>query len=372
MPKIVPGVLWLVICGSMLTRTAAAECSLDPRTSQLPVGAKMTVQVTVTAYGTPSKGDTVTFEVTSGPNSGERATATTDNRGKASFTYTSNGKLGTDIIEASGEAYGYLPFQCTATVAWEGEGTTIALDVEFTGELVQETAIVTATITNGGKPVPGQRVQFTLAAGPHTGLTGASTTDNKGKASFTVPGDGQMGIDTVEAEVEVRAEGADLLTVRNEYDDVVWSSPLAYEAARAFVCVLSNFGRPAENAQSVAQLRALRDQVLANSDLGRRYTESYYKFSPEAFRIMTSHPELFETTGALLDRVGPLVAERLATGQVAVDELLLKDVDALLESVGDLASPEMRTAVELIRGHLADGEIMRSFGFTIPTKKRER
>jgi hypothetical protein len=75
---------------------------LSPATATNPVGTSHTVTATVVdATGAPIVGTTVTFTITSGPDSPRTATAVTDATGKASFTYTNNGTAGTDQIQAS-------------------------------------------------------------------------------------------------------------------------------------------------------------------------------------------------------------------------------------------------------------------------------
>ncbi len=75
---------------------------LGPATATNPVGTNHTVTATVVdATGAPIPGITVTFTITSGPNSPGGGTSVTDVNGHASFTYTSNGLTGTDLIQAS-------------------------------------------------------------------------------------------------------------------------------------------------------------------------------------------------------------------------------------------------------------------------------
>ena len=79
--------------------------NLTPATADNPVGTIHSVTATVTqntpAPGTPVVGTTVTFTVTSGPNAGATGNGVTDALGQATFSYTSNGIVGTDIIQAT-------------------------------------------------------------------------------------------------------------------------------------------------------------------------------------------------------------------------------------------------------------------------------
>ncbi|WP_270889597.1 post-COAP-1 domain-containing protein [Pedococcus sp. 5OH_020] len=64
---------------------------------------------------------------------------------------------------------------------------------------VGTTHTVTATTTDGGVPLAGQTVHFTISAGPNTGQTGSGTTDESGQSSFTYTGSGGAGTDTIGA-----------------------------------------------------------------------------------------------------------------------------------------------------------------------------
>lgn len=83
--------------------------TLDPPESTNEVLDDHVVTATVTQAGDPLAGVTVTFEVTSGPNAGEvsdpgecspNADCTTDAAGQVSWTYTGDGGLGIDAIQA--------------------------------------------------------------------------------------------------------------------------------------------------------------------------------------------------------------------------------------------------------------------------------
>ena len=75
---------------------------LSPTGVSNPVGTQHTVTAKVSNdNGDPVQGALVTFKVISGPNAGDNGTDTTDVNGEATFTYTGNGGVGTDQIQAS-------------------------------------------------------------------------------------------------------------------------------------------------------------------------------------------------------------------------------------------------------------------------------
>ncbi|MBI3950522.1 MAG: Ig-like domain-containing protein [Acidobacteria bacterium] len=83
------------------TPVQAFDCDLEPASATNAVGTSHTVTATITYQGLPLPNRPVFFRVASGPNAGITGSGVTDSNGMASFTYTSNGQLGTDTITVS-------------------------------------------------------------------------------------------------------------------------------------------------------------------------------------------------------------------------------------------------------------------------------
>jgi hypothetical protein len=100
----------------------ASGITLTPSTATNPVGTTHTVTATVLDNtGAPIAGITVTFAVTSGPNTGTTGTGTspTNAAGQASFTYSDTGGAGTDTIVASfHDSTGALHTSNSVTKIW--------------------------------------------------------------------------------------------------------------------------------------------------------------------------------------------------------------------------------------------------------------
>ncbi|MBI4470443.1 MAG: HYR domain-containing protein [Acidobacteria bacterium] len=94
------------------------SCSLDPEEAVNPnvAGAMHTVTLTVAA----SEGTPVHFSISSGPNAGQ-SFDTTVTMGTASWTYTHEGGVGTDVICVCGDDTdgNNTPFRCCATKCWD-------------------------------------------------------------------------------------------------------------------------------------------------------------------------------------------------------------------------------------------------------------
>jgi hypothetical protein len=95
-------IIFLIGAGGLIVPLPAiGHIQLAPLSATNTVGAGHTVTATVTLGGNPAANIGVTFEVLAGPNIGEMGTATTNVSGIASFTYTGDGGVGIDEIQAS-------------------------------------------------------------------------------------------------------------------------------------------------------------------------------------------------------------------------------------------------------------------------------
>ena len=178
------------------------SCSLDPATDTNLVSTVHNVTITLLRDGiNPAGGETVNFNIPSGPNAGTVDTLITDAiTGQATFTYTGSSDSGIDTIEASGiiGGIGGVPFNCTATKEWVNPNCD--LDPATDTNLVGTVHNVTLTLRDGVDPAGGEPVNWEITAGPNTGVYPAGTTDAiTGQATFTYTSNGISGIDTIEA-----------------------------------------------------------------------------------------------------------------------------------------------------------------------------
>ena len=172
------------------------QCSVIPSNDTNPVDTSHTVTVTVTDGTSPLQGVTVDFEVLSGPNAGATSQSSTDASGVATFSYTGDGGVGADTIQASGTHEGIV-FSCTATKTWVDLQCDL---VPLTGaDLISTTHTITATVWDGTTPLQGVVVDFEIVSGPNAGATYQGTTDENGEATYTYTGSGGVGSDTIQA-----------------------------------------------------------------------------------------------------------------------------------------------------------------------------
>lgn len=182
-----------------------AACTLTPPNANNPVGSMHNLTATVTNNGAPAAGVLVNFAVTSGPNTGVPiAAALTNAMGQAFASYTSNGLVGTDTIEATGEVPGPggAAISCTATKTWVVMPTcTIAAMAPSAAGGMQ---VVTANVERapGVPATDGTVVNFAVIAGPDAGVVDSAMTVG-GTATFNLNNAGGPGVDTITASATV-------------------------------------------------------------------------------------------------------------------------------------------------------------------------
>jgi len=95
---------------------------LSPASQSLSTGSSATVTGNLTSGGSPVSGNSVTFDITAGPDSGKTFTGTTDASGNVPFTFTNTGGAGTDQVVGTTVVSGVTE-QGTATVTFTGSST---------------------------------------------------------------------------------------------------------------------------------------------------------------------------------------------------------------------------------------------------------
>lgn len=186
--------------GSLDLKNSQLECTLSPASDKKSVGKEHEILFVLTEDDNPVAGETVTFSVNQGPNSGVTLEKTSDASGQAVFKYQGSGGDGIDSITATGTVVERL-FSCSASMEW----------VDLQGFISPATAkkvpseehTVVAEILQGGFAAPDLTVSFTVLTGPNAGTGGSVITDGLGQASFSYSGNGQEGVDTIKYEATI-------------------------------------------------------------------------------------------------------------------------------------------------------------------------
>ena len=182
------------ICLKGELTAAIGQITLTPATAQNAAGTTHTVTAKVTTNASGSAGVPVSFSVISGPNTGATGTCSvdaachTDANGQVSFTYTSNGTPGTDVIQACFTDQGQTQQCATATKTWilveqpiAATGATISATegTAFTGTV--------ATITDPDPNATANEYTAFIDWGDSTPATSGTVTGSMG-GPFTVIG----------------------------------------------------------------------------------------------------------------------------------------------------------------------------------------
>ncbi|WP_224248242.1 choice-of-anchor A family protein [Hyalangium gracile] len=182
-----------IFFGALSLTSAAAIIGegivLGPTTSTGPVGSSHTVTATLQDdNGNPLLNRTVTFRVRTGPNANVTGTAVTNAQGKATFTYTGNGGVGRDDIQASFvRSNGQTATSNSAFRDWTAANRPPTASC---GNLVLEadlTCGATGSINNGSSDPDGDQFNCTQSPagpyGPGTTTVTLTCTDSKGASA---------------------------------------------------------------------------------------------------------------------------------------------------------------------------------------------
>ncbi len=212
--------------------------TLSPSAPSLPPGGTVTFTATAVTTSinqstgvtttTPDAGATVSFDISSGPDAGQTASAVTDSSGSATFTYVNSGGPGVDTVTAAtaNPATGSMVV-ATSTVTFAGSYSLTLSPVSQGGVATVDTKTVTATLLDpSGKAVVGGSVTFTVGSGPDAGTTQTLLTGSSGTATFSLSATHQ-GKDVVTATYTVPAAGSTpSTTVISNSADVLWAPPI--------------------------------------------------------------------------------------------------------------------------------------------------
>ena len=171
---------------------AASGITLSPATSTNPIGTPHTDTATVVDVNhVPRSGVTVTFTITSGPDSGATGTGVTNASGQATFTFTDTTLPGTDKVFASFvDGSGITETSNEADKIWTRQGTTLTLTGATTSHFNDPATLSAKLVDSNGAAISGQTIIFTLDGQSCSGTTNAtgvascSITPNEAAGSY--------------------------------------------------------------------------------------------------------------------------------------------------------------------------------------------
>lgn len=111
--------------------------------------------------------------------------------------------------------------------------------------------------------------------------------------------------------------------------------------------------------------RNFRDDVLAKTPRGQRYTQLYYKFSTEAVAIIMLNPMVVLRSREVMERYMPVVQSMVSGEQVTLTEGDIEEIDGFLRSFAEKGGPEFRETLKGLREDLRDPQVHREFNITV-------
>lgn len=148
----------------------------------------------------------------------------------------------------------------------------------------------------------------------------------------------------------------------------------------------SGYSSPSQKAPvEIDQLRGFRDNVLAKTSRGQKYTQDYYGYAGEITKLLIFNPSLFyrskdaleryrpvvesvlkrERAKADLGRSGEMVADQIVLEPTIVNDTELADIDGLLASLSAKASGQLRQTLDGLRRDIYDPQVQAEFGVRI-------
>jgi len=121
--------------------------------------------------------------------------------------------------------------------------------------------------------------------------------------------------------------------------------------------------------------RHFRDEVLAQTPRGQKYTQAYYRFAGEVVELLVLNPRLLWRTSQALDRYKPIMqtlvsraeatTESAQRAEISVSPQDLEAVDDLLKDIEAGAGQQLRQTLAEIRSDLRDPQAQAEFGVKV-------
>src|SRR5262249_19538089 len=105
------------------------------------------------------------------------------------------------------------------------------------------------------------------------------------------------------------------------------------------LCAPSNFN-------PLGASRRFRDEVLAKSSRGQRYTKLYYDFSGEIVQQMFFHPSLVLRSLEIKERYLPVIEAMVKGEGATLTEGDLDEIDGFLNAIAARGSPELQATMK--------------------------
>ena len=112
-------------------------------------------------------------------------------------------------------------------------------------------------------------------------------------------------------------------------------------------------------------LRTLRDEVLANKEIGRKHIFLAYSNSLEILKLFLRNSSLIDETKEVIDGLMPGIHTLLDGGEMELSKNQLHDLKSLLTRFEEKAAPRFRNAIRKVKRDIDRGEIFEQLGIAV-------
>ena len=110
--------------------------------------------------------------------------------------------------------------------------------------------------------------------------------------------------------------------------------------------------------EKLSLLRRFRNNVLANSEVGRNYLSMLYSNSSEVLTLLIFNPSLIEETKALIDELLPGIQSALDGGEMILSKRQMAGIESLLARFETKASPELKMVIKNLGNDVKKGKVI--------------
>jgi hypothetical protein len=121
-----------------------------------------------------------------------------------------------------------------------------------------------------------------------------------------------------------------------------------------------------EESSPINLLRNFRNTVLAKNDIGRKYTNLYYKHAAELTKLIIAHEEIRADVIELILDIMPDISLLLEGEEALLSPEMKEELEALIDSLESYASPRLKKSLNMVRKDIKNNEMLQKLGVVTP------
>ncbi|MBW2182883.1 MAG: carboxypeptidase regulatory-like domain-containing protein [Deltaproteobacteria bacterium] len=121
-----------------------------------------------------------------------------------------------------------------------------------------------------------------------------------------------------------------------------------------------------EESSPINLLRNFRNTVLAKNDIGRKYTNLYYKHAAELTKLIIAHEEIRTGVIELIFDMMPDINLLLEGEEALLSPEMKEELEALIDSLESYASPRLKKSLNMVRKDIKNNEMLQKLGVVTP------